>query len=173
MAYIDKTYFNFDLSLVYDGVLGEELDLFIDRYEEEFFRKYFSYEDYKELITGTPVTQRLIDIVDGKEYTGLDGELQRWFGLENPELVSPVAAYVYMQVLGVKNTYTTHVGNAKAQLENALSVDYSQKIHKACLAFNQHMASLVEFLSVEYPDSETFNCLCRYVSFCNRNVLDL
>lgn len=85
MALIDQTYFKGDLTIA--GLdrqqVVERLQLFIEKYEDEFLRELFGYEFYKALLNGlsqVSVEQRWLDILEGKEFQ-YGGYTRQWRGL--------------------------------------------------------------------------------------------
>jgi hypothetical protein len=86
MSLIDVSYFVQELQLPNTDQLAvsERLTGFISKYEPEFLQKLFGYPLYKAFVAGmaiTPPDQRFLDILYGKEYTDLQGRLQRWKGI--------------------------------------------------------------------------------------------
>lgn len=89
MPFIDASYFvgNLNIPNTDQQAVAEALSLFILKYEPEFLQKLLGYPLYKAFINGmnvvAPATpaQRYLDILYGKEYTDLNGNLAKWQGL--------------------------------------------------------------------------------------------
>lgn len=90
MSLIDISYFlEGDLAIPNTGETPviEQLNGYIQKYEQEFLRRLLGYPLYKAFVTGIAVTaptvpdQRFLDILYGKEYTNLQGFLTQWRGL--------------------------------------------------------------------------------------------
>jgi hypothetical protein len=83
---INAAYFIGDLNIPNTGKteVAELLDWYIQKYEPEFLQKVLGYQFYKNLLAGlqeTTVAQKWVDLLEGKEYTGLDLQLTKWRGL--------------------------------------------------------------------------------------------
>lgn len=85
VSLIDQTYFQGDLTIA--GLdrpsVIERLNLFIEKYEDQFLRDLFGYSMYKALLDGLSepsVDQRWLDILQGTEYE-YSGRTRQWRGL--------------------------------------------------------------------------------------------
>lgn len=105
MSLIDISYFVGDITIPNtDQVpVAERVNWYIGKYEQEFLRKILGYALYKAFIADLNVTapatpsQRMLDILYGKEYTNLQGYLTQWRGLimtDNP-VFNMAGGYVY------------------------------------------------------------------------------
>ncbi len=86
MSLIDQSYFVGELNIPNTGTeaIQERLVLFIENCEPEFLRQILGYPLYKAFIqglTGMPIAQKWIDLLQGVEYTNLSNRLTRWRGL--------------------------------------------------------------------------------------------
>jgi len=87
MSLIDVSYFSggeLTIPNTDEAAVAERLTVFINKYEPEFLQKLFGYPLYKAFVAGMaimPPAQRFIDILYGKEYTDLQGRIQKWKGL--------------------------------------------------------------------------------------------
>lgn len=82
---IDKTYFIGDINIPNTHILAisENVDWFIEKYEDDFLKKLMGYAFFKIFIDGisqTTVEQRWNDLLFGVEYTS-NGILKKWTGL--------------------------------------------------------------------------------------------
>jgi len=165
MSIIDKTYFINNLSV--DTGTYSNIDSSISKYEPEFLNELLGYEDAKEILEVTPSSQKLIDIRDGVEYTDSSGDLQKWKGLANTELISPIANYVYIYY--VKNIVTSMqaVGLVTPKQENSGAANSGFLLQQAQVEMQGYICELNHMLCNEYPDSD-FYCIDE-----NINVFDL
>lgn len=122
---IDKSYFILDISLPNDEY--SNIDLYIQRFENEFLKKAFGSELADKLKAGH---ESVTDIINGAEYN-VNGKSVKWKGLKNDEKISPIAYYVYYWYRRNTITYTTNVGEKKAKGENAASAEIGVKMAKA------------------------------------------
>ncbi len=84
---IDRTYFVGDLNIPNSNLpdVGENLDWYIEKYENQFLEKLLGYDLYKAFRNGlvqTTVEQRWNDLVFGSEYS-FHGKTVRWNGLKS------------------------------------------------------------------------------------------
>jgi hypothetical protein len=82
---IDQTYFKGDLMIagLTKAEVSERLNLFIEKYEQEFLQDLFGYPLYKALIDGlsqVSVEQRWMDILEGAEFQ-YNSRTRKWKGL--------------------------------------------------------------------------------------------
>lgn len=96
---IDHTYFIRDLSIGQsdNAQVIAAIQLFIDKYEQKFLLDLFGYNFKKLYDVGiTAVTQKYVDIRDGKEYTNFYGVTDKWVGLRDATAkTSPIANFCY------------------------------------------------------------------------------
>jgi hypothetical protein len=112
MALIDRTYFVGELNIpnTAQAAVGSLLDLFIEKYEEEFLRKALGYSLHKALKAGlevVPVAQKWTDLIEGVEYTDQNNQVRFWSGLvSQPPSV--------LNALDAVNTISIQVGGGGA-----------------------------------------------------------
>lgn len=132
--------------------VSSRIDSLIAVREKEFLLAVFGYEFYKLMVAElvTPAA-RFASIIDGVEFTGLDGRLKKWEGLKNvTTLESPIADFVYYWYLRDSVNNMSGAGMMQAMMENATPVSsakqqaraYNNMIDKACL--------LIEFMRANY-----------------------
>lgn len=123
MSFIDSTYFTGEIAV--PGASSETgLTQAITQYEKEILIKLLGYKLYSLLIAdlsnGAPVTQKYIDLVNGKEFTltynGADYTV-KWEGLANTALQSLIAYYVFYKYVerNITSFYGTGVSQANVQ----------------------------------------------------------
>jgi hypothetical protein len=83
---IDRTYFVGELNIPNSTnmVIGSQVDLFIEKYEEKFLSDALGYTLYKAMKAGldaTPVEQKWTDLIEGVEYTDINSKTMFWKGL--------------------------------------------------------------------------------------------
>lgn len=144
MSFIDNKYFKDDIILP-EEKYDEPIQSFIERYEPEILKKLFGYELYKLISADEVVDQRLIDLIDGAEYT-VNDHTYKWIGLKNDENISLIAYYIYYWVRRNKISETTSFSEVENAHENAVNVGASMKIQNAWRRLQQLYGS------VKYPD---------------------
>lgn len=82
---IDTSYFEAELSIgqITSPAVAANMNLFIEKYEEEYLLNLLGYPLYKAFIdglAGSPIDQRWLDILNGTDYT-YGGYLRKWDGL--------------------------------------------------------------------------------------------
>lgn len=135
MSLIDITYFdNNDINIPYNTRTQTVLDGYITRYEKEILILILGYDLYKLVYAyANPGSdQRIIDIVEGKEYAYDDDHTVYWEGLINTTTkVSPIAYYVYCQYLRHHDSLLLPAGNVKPDVENSQLFTSSYKLTHA------------------------------------------
>ena len=134
MSLIDQTYFKGTIAIPaskYEPIQGV-----IDRYEPQLITDLFGYELAKLVKDYDPLTseQRIIDIVQGKEFATRGGDLQRWNGLVNTEKESVIAYYVFYKWAIEREIIATRIAAIKPTPENSENVSFETK---AFAAYNQ------------------------------------
>ena len=86
MSLIDRTYFVGELNIpnTNQTVIGSAIDLFIEKYEDQFLNDVLGYTLYKAFKAGlqvVPVAQKWTDLIEGVEYTDLANKTRKWKGL--------------------------------------------------------------------------------------------
>ena len=156
MSLIDQTYFTGTIAIPaskYEPIQG-----IIDRYENQLITDLFGYElarlikDYDPLIS----EQRIIDIVQGKEFPTRGGDLQMWNGLINSEKESVIAYYVFYKWAIEREIIATRSAAVKPTPENSENVSFETK---AFAAYN-HMLDIYGYRGqCDYAPS-CFNFMC-------------
>jgi hypothetical protein len=121
--FIDSTYFTGELAIP-NAANETGLTQAITQYEKEILIKLLGYKLYSllqaDLVNGVPVTQKYIDLVDGKEFTlaynGVD-YLVKWEVLANSGKLSLIAYYVFYKYVerNISSFYGTGVSMANTQ----------------------------------------------------------
>lgn len=83
---IDRTYFVGELNIpnASSAAVGSLVDLFIEKYEEQFLNDALGYSLHKALKAGlqeVPVAQKWTDLIEGVEYTDTNSKTKFWKGL--------------------------------------------------------------------------------------------
>lgn len=152
MSLIDPAYFVRDLALPtgkYDTIQA-----YIDRYEEEIIYSLFGHTIGGLVIDYDSETsdQRIIDLVEGKEYTPTGEDyLIKWKGLINEEKRSFIAYWIYYSWCAEKEVFITPVAGAKSKTENAENVGYGVR---AIQAYNK----MIEMYGYQYQDCRIPSC---------------
>lgn len=160
MTLIDISYFigerNIPNATVSGSAVGEQLTLFINKYEEELLTKVLGYSLYKSFKTGieagTPDT-KWIALRDGKEYA-YHGKTVKWKGLRitSPVKQSLIADYVYYWFMYNNATQTAAMGEVKTAAENAASVSPGLKMEIAWNEMSKRIDELVCYLDTSIED---------------------
>jgi hypothetical protein len=144
MSIIDKTYFVKDINIPDSDY--SDLTAYITRYEKEILIKLLGYELGTLVLAYNALTspQRIIDIVEGSEYTVGDYTV-KWNGLKNTDKVSLIAYYVFYWWARNNATFTGTIGEMKSVGENAENAKLNQRLSNAWL----RMTDLAQ--ATEYP----------------------
>ena len=127
MSLINETYFIGDISIPPND-FGNILT-YVTKYERQCLIDTLGYALYKEIAayTVSGSTQRIKDIVEGKEYT-FDDMTVKWGGLVNDEKESPLAYYIYYFYMKGNKTITGNVNEMALQSENSESASIVDKL---------------------------------------------
>jgi len=170
MALIDVSYFFGELlvanATVAGGPVGEELQLYIDKYEKQFLRYTLGHDLAAAFAAGLlvtpPIEQRWTDLLDGVEFTDQSGRGYTWRGLKPPidgtSKQSPIAMYVYF--FYQKNLYTQSagVGEVTTKNENAVKANPGEKMARAWNEMSSWIRDLVWYMNNKrdvYPEWQT------------------
>ena len=153
MSLIDQTYFTGTIAIPaskYEPIPGV-----IDRYEPQLITDLFGYELAKLIKNYDPLTseQRIIDIVQGKEFTTRGGDLQKWNGLVNIEKESVIAYWVFYKWAIEREIIATRSAAIKPKPENSENVSFEAK---AFAAYN-NMLDLYGYRGQCYYAPSCFN----------------
>ena len=96
----------------------------IEQKEPELLRQWFGYALAKDILAATPSTEAQ-ELIDGKEYTDTNGDLQLLTGLK-----TYLPYYMYFYVLRDQQSITTTLGQQSALAENSAKTDITDKIVK-------------------------------------------
>lgn len=141
MSLIDSTYFVLDINIPssnYSSLTAE-----ITKYEKEVLIRLLGYDLYVLVAAYNAQSspQRIIDIVEGKDYTidaGLDSESTvAWNGLVNTELISLIAYYVFYWHVRNGVVSLQNVGVVKSKQENAANASNAQLQNNAFTRFKE------------------------------------
>ena len=126
---IDSTYFINDIIVPTSSDNSAVLTTFITKYEREVLIKLFGYELYKLVAAyeNPGSTQRIIDIVEGKEYT-VGSTTIKWNGLINDEKISLIAYYVYYYWMRNLASTSSLIGEIISNSDNAINVSIDSKL---------------------------------------------
>lgn len=150
---------------------GVELQAFIETYEANYLGEVLGYELAKLVVAAiTPplATSGVIyDLINGKEFTDRYGRANKWPGLADRQL-SPIAAFVYCQMLENRRTQTTGVGEKQATAENMATAFDTQKFVTAWNGMVDMNLVLDDFLTQNATDYPTYIGIYGSVSYGNR-----
>lgn len=128
MALIDRTYFVGELSIpnTSTAAIGSLVDLFIEKYEDQFLQRVLGYSLYKAFKAGllvVPVAQQWTDLIEGVEYTDLNNQARLYEGLvsQPPSVLNALDALNTIAVqVGAGGTYDPVAGVNSTTLPAAL-----------------------------------------------------
>jgi hypothetical protein len=175
MPLIDTTYFTGEINIPNAGVSGNASDTlliyFIKQFETEFLVKALGRNLYRGFMTalGLNVTtgayanvangkaadsvdQKWKDLLNGKEYTDQNGDLQKWKGFislsDDGTTIkqSIIANYVYYWFMRNNASQTTSSGEAKGSSENSAPVSPRFKMCNAWNKMHYEIKELNRFL---------------------------
>jgi len=155
MAFIDSTYFTGEI-LIPGASTDTQLSQAITQYEKEVLVKLLGYPLYTALIAdctgegGIPVTQKYIDLVDGKEFTHIflgKSYTLKWEGLKNSAKISLIAYYVFYKYVE-RHLVELH-GKALTVLPKGKDWEKANPTFKLCDVWNR-MRELYGKIPPEY-----------------------
>lgn len=162
---IDKSYFYGDVLIAQKTGDEGNINRFIQECEPEILQALLGYSLYKAFLAALllevgPVPgpavlleQRFIDLRNGKEYTGLDGQLTKWKGLiftDNTAKRSLIANYVYFKYTANEATITTGTGEKIGDAANSSAGSPRKKMANAWNKMQQMNMELRNYL-LSYP----------------------
>lgn len=157
MPLIDTSYFFGDLTIAQksDAAVSSSLGWFIAEHEPRLLTDLLGYEFKKLYDAGiTAVTQKYVDIRDGKEYTNRAGILAKWRGLkfaDGSAKKSLVANYIYWHWMQNEASVSTGTGEKVAANQNAVNANPAAKMVRAWNQMVSWNRELIEFL-LSHPD---------------------
>jgi hypothetical protein len=92
--------------------------------------KVLGYELY-QLLKASPEVDRFKKIIDGAEFTNINGKLRKWVGLKNSDKRSPIAFLSYYWYQRQNATQSTGIGDVLAMPENSTNKPSIQKLVQA------------------------------------------
>lgn len=168
MSLIDPTYFVNDINIPLGTYNAAVLTAAITRWEPDLLRRSLGY-DLAKLVSAyaNPGSeQRIIDIVEGKEYDYDSDHVVKWQGLKNTALISPIAYYVYYRYVRSQLVLFNSSGATAQEAEHGVRADASQLLAGAWFQMRELMGypgqdvyapSLYNFLLAnldDYPELE-------------------
>jgi len=135
MALIDWSYFIRDIYVANSNVnnpaspQGGELRDFI-YYEDKFLTEILGYELYKDLLANL-TDVKYTRLIEGAEFTDSCGRLNKWSGFSNAEKISPIANFIYVELLSHRASNNSGVGVVGTDVENGHRTSPSDKIISA------------------------------------------
>lgn len=171
MALIDLSYFFGELlvanATVTNSPVGEELQLYIDKYETQFLRYTLGHDLYAAFVAGLAmaptIEQRWLDLRDGVEFTDQGGSRgYTWRGLKPAAIgtskESPIAMYIYFFYQKGLYTQSAGVGEVTTKNENATKANPGEKMAKAWNEMSSWVRDLVWYMNNKrdvYPEWQT------------------
>ena len=140
---------------------GGELDALITDQEPKFLECLFGYAMYKDYSEALVEYAEVIDTLPekwkairvGSEYTSVNGVLRKWKGFVNTEKNSPIANYVYVQLLSHRAASLTGIGTKGTASENSVAVS---PIHKQVPAWNSMVDMNIELHNFILANKEDY-----------------
>lgn len=158
MSLLDLTYFDTPDCNVPQGTYNTLQD-HLDRYERDILIKILGYDLYMLVAAyaNPGSTQRVIDIVEGKEYSEGDYTV-KWNGLLNTDKVSLLAYYAYIE--WIRNTVVSvqNIGTAVALTENGTVISAGAVMQRAAC----RMRELIGYPGNDLYAPTLYNFLLKY-----------
>lgn len=158
---IDITYFTRDVFLPNSDLLkpeGQMYSSYISLYEPIFLDTFFGVT-LATAVQGEiniPANVDLAKIVNGTTYVDAQGITRKWVGLKNAQKSSPIANYVYYQILRKTDSSTTGIGEMMQVTENAVRTDAGAKSTRAWNQMVYWLMRLDEFLTLNKSTYPTY-----------------
>lgn len=167
---IDASYFVGELNIPNTDDLSvlSELTSFINKYEVNFMREALGMDLYRAFMNALGQTsagylnvtegkanedidQKWKDLLNGKEYIGLDVRLHKWIGFVSVAddvsgKKSPIANYVYYWWMRSHATQSTGVSEVVANADNAVNVSVAEKASRAWNEMVEWIHDLIWFM---------------------------
>lgn len=143
---IDSTFFVNEIEIpnkTQTDVIAE-VTAFIQKYESKCLLKILGYSLFKSY-TANPATQRMLDLINGCEYTVGD-ELCFWQGLVHGTKQSLIAQYIYWFWEQSNGSKTSGIGTVIPKGASLVSVSPAWKMTAAWSFFSTETNSMVSFL---------------------------
>lgn len=118
MSLINSSYFIGERNVpnsTYPDVLST-LNNLIDVHEKKYLQRALGYELFKNFMAGlleVTIEPRFLDILFGKEFTGVDGRLKKWMGLISVTEETP-SIEISTSSVGIDLFFTVGIGSAPA-----------------------------------------------------------
>lgn len=167
---IDLTFFVKKLNIPNTGdpAIIETVQSYILQYEPIFLERLFGYPLYAAYMA-SPADQRFVDIIDGKEFTDINGNLNKWKGLieilvpaptppattPTQQRQSPIANFVYFKYRVENVSQFTGIGELLPSAENATMVSPRRKLSMVWNEMREQVIQLMAFLTANqsaYPE---------------------
>jgi hypothetical protein len=126
----------------------EQVNKFIDIYEDQFLHKALGYGLFKAFKAGlqeTTVEQKWKDLNEGAEFT-YNSRLSKWNGFVTESKLSPIANYIFCEFMEDKIAENTPAGIVVPKTENSYREDGRQKIVMAWNEMVEYLYDLRKFL---------------------------
>ena len=123
MDIVTRSFFVGEINIVNTGNIsvGENLDYFIEKYQQECLLKVLGYQLYKLLSLET--SARMTALLDGAEFTNSSNTVEKWDGLKSSKN-NLIAYYIYEKWTRSKATVTTGKSNTVQNfIQPPLSMD--------------------------------------------------
>lgn len=143
---ISVDYFILDINLpTSDENDVERINAFISKFEPKCLELILGYELAK--VVKNETSQRVTDLVDGKEYLNSKGYTVKWQGLiQESEKTSLIANYVYFYFQKANATQTMNNSTAAVGSTGGQSVAPAEKMVSAWNSFASEINQLLSFL---------------------------
>lgn len=155
----------------------EKVTSFITKYEADYLLKVLGYPLYKLLIAAsgypTIASGRFADLLNGAEYTDNSGYVRKWPGLK-ATVANPIANYVYFFFMRDNASFSSPVGEVKANVMNASRTGSATKQARAWNEMVETTEQLWEFLDINDDVYTEFDiCQTKYTDFSPTNSLNI
>lgn len=131
MSIVQTTDFTLNQSLPID-VIGNQLQVYINKYEPKILSKVLGYQLYKEfkaaIDAGAPIDAKWTNLRDGAEYTY--NSIPEYF--DGVKVI--VVNYIYFKFIKENSQHASGVGIKRVNSENSENADPSYKMQ---LAYNE------------------------------------
>lgn len=161
MAIISNSYFVKDIVLPNTDETKAEGQYYIAQtalHEPQYLSDILGYKmakDFQAAIASNPTSGVWYDLWKGAEFTDSRGLLNKWEGFANTALKSPIAYYVFYQILVNIQTQTSGVGVISLSPENANPASMTRKLATAwneMVRLNWILHEFIDANETDYPD---------------------
>lgn len=168
---IGQTYFQkrlISIPQLSDAANLKRLTDYIEMHENDYLDDVLGYEMRKAFLDGIGDGDKWDNLLNGVEFTDLEGRLQKWTGFNNTIKESPIAYYVYFYKVKECNIILSTTGNVKTKNENSDRITGLVNLVDCwnyMVKYNLTLKSYLESNSTIYPEYDPIDTLTEKINY--------